>query len=75
MSTDREATPDIKPKTESGPSGKNKSPRKTPKSPAKSTKTVSGSDEAAKYMIIETLMDIGKVRYRSVRRRQPRPDP
>jgi len=61
MSTEREATPDIKPKPEAAPGGKNKSPRKTPKSPAKSTKTISGSDQTAKYAIIETLMDIGKV--------------
>lgn len=61
MSTERDATLDIKPKTESGPSGKNKSPRKTPKSPAKSTKTVSGSDEGAKYILIETLMDMGRM--------------
>lgn len=61
MSSERQVTPDVKPKVETAATGKQKSPRKDPKSPAKSTKTVSGSDEAAKYMILETLMDIGKV--------------
>jgi hypothetical protein len=60
MSMERETEPDVKPKIES-PTKKSKSPRKTPKTEMKSTKSVSANDVDAKYAILETLLDIGKV--------------
>jgi hypothetical protein len=60
MSMERETEPDVKPKVESS-TKKSKSPRKSPKTEMKSTKNVSANDVDAKYLILETLLDIGKV--------------